>query len=40
MTAVKEGRIVQMDAHAMSATMRSIYGLETLSTALSEMSFE
>ncbi|WP_417743214.1 ABC transporter substrate-binding protein [Salipiger sp.] len=40
MTAVQEGRIVQMDAHAMSATMRSIYGLETLSDALSEMSFE
>ena len=40
MTAVQKGRIVQMDAHAMSATMRSIYGLETLSEALSEMSFE
>lgn len=40
MTAVQEGRIVQMDAHAMSATMRSIYGLATLSEALSEMSFE
>lgn len=40
MTAVQEGRIVQMDAHAMSATVRSIYGLETLSEALSEMSFE
>ncbi|MBY5987782.1 ABC transporter substrate-binding protein [Roseovarius atlanticus] len=40
MTAVQEGRIVQIDAHAMSATMRSIYGLETLSEALSEMSFE
>lgn len=40
MTAVREGRVVQMDAHAMSATMRSIYGLETLSEALSEMSFE
>ncbi len=39
-TAVKQGRIVQMDAHAMSATMRSIYGLKTLSDALSEMSFE
>ena len=39
MTAVQEGRIVQIDAHAMSATMRSIYGLETLSEALSEMSF-
>ena len=40
MTAVREDRIVQMDAHAMSATMRSIYGLETLSEALSKMSFE
>lgn len=40
MTAVQEGRIVQIDAHAMSATMSSIYGLETLSEALSEMSFE
>ncbi|WP_339771354.1 ABC transporter substrate-binding protein [uncultured Pseudosulfitobacter sp.] len=40
MTAVKKGRIVQMDAHAMSATMRSIYGLKTLSKALSQMSFE
>ncbi|KEP68078.1 ABC transporter substrate-binding protein [Thioclava dalianensis] len=40
MTAVREGRIVQMDAHAMSATMRSIYGLETLSDALSKMSFQ
>ncbi|GAA4216461.1 ABC transporter substrate-binding protein [Sagittula marina] len=40
MTAAQEGRIVQIDAHAMSATMRSIYGLETLSEALSEMSFE
>lgn len=40
MTAVQEGRIAQIDAHALSATMRSIYGLETLSEALSEMSFE
>ena len=40
MTAVREGRIVQMDAHAMSATMRTIYGLDTLSQALAEMSFE
>lgn len=40
MTAVREGRIVQMDAHAMSATMRSIHGLEALSKALSKMSFE
>jgi iron complex transport system substrate-binding protein len=40
MKAVQAGRIVQMDAHAMSATMRSVYGLQTLSEALSEMSFE
>lgn len=40
MAAVQEGRIVQIDAHAMSATMRSIYGLKTLSEALSEMSFK
>nr|WP_243627767.1 ABC transporter substrate-binding protein [Rhodovulum sp. BSW8] len=40
MTAVRDGRIVQMDAHAMSATMRSIYGLQALSEALSKMSFE
>ncbi|WP_206078300.1 ABC transporter substrate-binding protein [Poseidonocella sp. HB161398] len=40
MTAVREGRIVEMDAHAMSATMRTIYGLETLSDALAGMSFE
>ncbi len=39
-TAVREGRIVEMDAHAMSATMRAIHGLETLSRALSGMSFE
>src|SRR3546814_1993823 len=26
MTAVREGRIIVMDAHAMSATMRSIFG--------------
>src|SRR3546814_2816472 len=30
MTAVREGRIIVMDAHAMSATMRSIFGLETV----------
>ena len=40
MTAVREGRIVRMDAHAMSATMRTIHGLETLSQALAGMSFE
>ncbi|SEL89189.1 iron complex transport system substrate-binding protein [Roseivivax marinus] len=34
MTAVREGRIVVMDAHAMSATMRTIFGLETLAEAL------
>lgn len=39
MTAVKNNRIVVMDAHAMSATMRSIYGLETLADALSTMTF-
>ncbi len=40
MTAVKEGRIVRMDAHAMSATMRTILGLESLSKSLEEMSFD
>ncbi|MFC0337145.1 iron complex transport system substrate-binding protein [Kushneria avicenniae] len=40
MTAVKEGHIIEMDAHAMSATMRTIYGLETLADALSNMSFD
>ncbi|BES73612.1 ABC transporter substrate-binding protein [Marinobacter nanhaiticus D15-8W] len=40
MTAVQEGRIVQMDAHAMSATMRTIFGLEELSETLGEMSFD
>ncbi|APE44033.1 ABC transporter substrate-binding protein [Sulfitobacter alexandrii] len=40
MTAVRNGRIVQMDAHAMSATMRSIRGLAALSDALSRMTFE
>ena len=40
MTAVREGRIVRMDAHAMSATMRTVHGLETLSQALAGMSFE
>src|SRR3546814_407244 len=36
MTAVREGRIIVMDAHAMSATIRSIFGLETVARALSE----
>ncbi|WP_148864986.1 ABC transporter substrate-binding protein [Marinobacter fonticola] len=40
MTAVREGRIVQMDAHAMSATLRTIFGLEALSEALASMSFD
>ena len=39
MTAVREGRIVTMDAHAMSATMRTIHGLDSLSQALAEMNF-
>ncbi|ETX13668.1 ABC transporter substrate-binding protein [Roseivivax halodurans JCM 10272] len=39
MTAVREGRIVVMDAHAMSATMRTIFGLETLSEALAGFDF-
>lgn len=39
MTAVREGRIIQMDAHAMSATMRTIYGLDALSRALAEQDF-
>ena len=39
MNAVKNNRIVEMDAHAMSATMRTIYGLESLAEALSNMSF-
>ncbi|MBT9386989.1 ABC transporter substrate-binding protein [Pseudooceanicola sp. CBS1P-1] len=40
MTAVREGHIVEMDAHAMSATMRTLYGLDSLSRALSKMTFE
>ncbi|QEM84169.1 ABC transporter substrate-binding protein [Halomonas binhaiensis] len=40
MTAVKRGHIVEMDAHAMSATMRTFFGLEVLADALSTMSFE
>ena len=39
MSAVKSGHIIEMDAHAMSATMRTIHGLETLVDALSGMSF-
>lgn len=39
MSAVKNGHIIEMDAHAMSATMRTIHGLETLVDALSGMSF-
>nr|WP_236995579.1 ABC transporter substrate-binding protein [Halomonas huangheensis] len=38
MSAVRNGHIVEMDAHAMSATMRTIFGLETLADALSTMS--
>lgn len=40
MKAVREGHIVQMDAHAMSATLRSIYGLESLSNALAGMALK
>lgn len=39
MKAVKSGHVVEMDALAMSATMRTIYGLEALSNALSKMHF-
>lgn len=39
-SAVRHGRIIEMDAHAMSATLRTIFGLETLSETLSTMSFE
>ncbi|GEK71518.1 ABC transporter substrate-binding protein [Halomonas halophila] len=39
MSAVQNGHIIEMDAHAMSATMRTIFGLETLVDALSGMSF-
>src|SRR3546814_17471632 len=34
MTAVREGRIIVMDAHVTSATMRPIFGLETVARAL------
>ncbi|PXX99655.1 ABC transporter substrate-binding protein [Halomonas sp. LBP4] len=40
MAAVKNGHIIEMDAHAMSATMRTIFGLETLADALSTLSFD
>ncbi|MDN3520058.1 ABC transporter substrate-binding protein [Halomonas ramblicola] len=40
MSAVKNDRIIEMDAHAMSATMRTLFGLETLVDALSTLSFE
>lgn len=40
MTAVREGRIIEMDAHAMSATMRSIFGLETVADALAGLGGE
>ncbi|WP_376877916.1 ABC transporter substrate-binding protein [Albirhodobacter sp. R86504] len=37
MKAVIEGRIIEMDAHAMDATVRSIYALDDLSSALAAM---
>lgn len=40
MQAVQNGHIIEMDAHAMSATMRTIFGLETLSDVLTGMTFE
>ncbi|WP_242458046.1 ABC transporter substrate-binding protein [Halomonas sp. YLGW01] len=40
MSAVKNGHIIEMDAHAMSATMRTIFGLETLVDALASQSFD
>lgn len=40
MSAVRNGHLIEMDAHAMSATMRTIFGLETLVDALSTLSFE
>ncbi|WP_339115406.1 ABC transporter substrate-binding protein [Thioclava sp. GXIMD2076] len=40
MKAVREGHIVVMDAHAMSATLRTIYGLDSLSDALAGMTFQ
>ncbi|WP_458525045.1 ABC transporter substrate-binding protein [Onishia taeanensis] len=40
MSAVKNGHIIEMDAHAMDATMRTIFGLETLVDALTTQSFD
>lgn len=37
MRAVREGHIIEMDAHAMSPTLRTFYGLETLSNALAAL---
>lgn len=34
MTAVKEGRVITIDAHAMSPTVRAIYALETVAESL------
>lgn len=39
MTAVREGRIIVMDAHAMSATLRTIFGLEAVAKALAGFDF-
>lgn len=40
MTAVRNGHILEMDAHAMSATMRTLFGLEALAEALSSLDLE
>ena len=40
MTAVREGRLVVMDAHAMSVTIRTIFGLETVAEALAGFDFK
>ncbi|QJQ99599.1 MULTISPECIES: ABC transporter substrate-binding protein [Halomonas] len=40
MSAVRNGRIIEMDAHAMSATMRTLVGLETLVDALPTLAFD
>lgn len=40
MSAVRNGHIIEMDAHAMSATMRTIFGLETLADSLTMLSFD
>lgn len=37
MTAVRENRIIVLDAHAMSATMRTIFGLEAVVDALTKL---